>query len=574
MRREGASLARWRLAYDGESLRGWNASGTDIFEARGDEIVARVGEFETGVFDYRFLTLDEVTSGDFSIEAEVRARNGEVAFAGLVFGKKSTDDFHALVLFPPSLDRKANLDLASFYGGGSHKTWRHDPVEGHPSEAESWYHLRVDVTGRIADAWVDGRRVASQEFPSVDVLRGSFGLFTGVGESRFRNVRYLARNPRDPSARIERQVLHENEAAAARGATGRAASRDGSWVGLDPPFPTVSEWIQDRPRKGWEDGLGRPQLLVLWSIQQNEAVRIDSWLASLATKYEPVGLRIVNVGLCWDEGKVRDYVKGKSFPGSIGIDRVMPNGQGGQTFDDYSIDRFYLPRLVLVDVDGKAVWEGDPGFSAGRPWKGEESFLHDPLQDLISKRRLGEVVEWRGRWAEAGLPALESGQVEVAIPLLVEAESFDPKLFPDVGRAVESLRALQSAFADVDALCTRLTDAGAEPALAVLAEWAELAGTPLPSNRETKKLSKSAAVKDWKRALGMLKSTKRKLEGGKDPGSMEGVLERMEPLVGALPARLRDELRAAADDPEKIREAVLGAEDLPARWLADWIFTP
>ena len=572
VRREGGSNARWRLAYDGESLRGWNASGSEIFSSRGGEIEADVGDFESGVFDYRFLTLDEVTSGDFSIEAEVQARNGEVAFAGLVFGQKSSEDFHALVLFPPSLDRKANLDLASFYGGGGHKTWRHNPVEGHPDEAESWYHLRVDVTGSIADAWVDGRRIATQEFPSVDVLRGSFGLFTGVGQSRFRNVRYLARNPNDPSAKIEREVLSENEEAASRGATGRAASRDGSWIGLELPFPSVSEWIQDRPRSGWKDGLGGPQLLVLWSVQQNDAVEINRWLQSLAKRYEPVGLRILNVGLCWDRDLVRDYVKEHAFPGSIGIDSVMPNGLGGQTFDDYSIDRFFLPRIVLVDVDGRAVWEGDPGFSAGRPWKGEESFLDGPLQDLIANRQLDKIIGWRERWAKEGEPALEAGEMHQAIPLLLEAGAFDPELFPDVGRALKSLRTLETAISDVDALCARLSEAEAEPAFEALTAWAELLGTPVIATKVTKKLPKAASMKDWKRALGMLKSMRRKIDSGKEAGATDGVLERMEPLIGALPARLRTELRAAGEDPEEIKAVVLGAEELPALWLAESIF--
>ena len=31
--------------------------------------------------------------------------------------------------------------------------------------------------------------------------------------------------------------------------------------------------------------------------------------------------------------------------------------------------KFLLPRLLLLDIDEKVVWEGSPGFDAGQPWK-------------------------------------------------------------------------------------------------------------------------------------------------------------------------------------------------------------
>ena len=41
---------------------------------------------------------------------------------------------------------------------------------------------------------VNGEYVVTHEFPSLAVLRGSFGLVTGRGAARFRNVRFLARH--------------------------------------------------------------------------------------------------------------------------------------------------------------------------------------------------------------------------------------------------------------------------------------------------------------------------------------------------------------------------------------------
>ena len=72
-------------------------------------------------FDFQILTLDRVTSGDFSIETEVQAERGKVNFCGLVFGRKGSENFHALMLFP-GVDKKDGtsgsgfVDLATSFG--------------------------------------------------------------------------------------------------------------------------------------------------------------------------------------------------------------------------------------------------------------------------------------------------------------------------------------------------------------------------------------------------------------------------------------------------------------------------
>ena len=44
------------------------------------------------------------------------------------------------------------------------------------SKAGNWHTLRIDIVGNLVDAWVDGDLIATHEFPSKDVLHGSFGL--------------------------------------------------------------------------------------------------------------------------------------------------------------------------------------------------------------------------------------------------------------------------------------------------------------------------------------------------------------------------------------------------------------
>ncbi|MBI4759018.1 MAG: hypothetical protein HY783_08500 [Chloroflexi bacterium] len=41
-----------------------------------------------------------------------------------------------------------------------------------------------------------------------------------------------------------------------------------------------------------------------------------------------------------------------------------------KTYDAYFLgaEGFGLPRILLLDVDGSVVWEGDPGFKVGVGW--------------------------------------------------------------------------------------------------------------------------------------------------------------------------------------------------------------
>ena len=580
---EGESLSLWQLAYNEEDLRGWSAGGQSIFSADGESLAAKFGEPQEGEFAYRFLSLDTVTSGDFSIEAEIQAEYGQVTYAGLVFGKKSDQDFHAAILFPPKPARNGYVDLASFYGGGKPKTWRHSPFQptetAEGSKSATWVRLRLDVTGRAADVWVDDTFVTTQEFPSLDVLRGSFGLIVGAGETRYRNVRYLAREPGDPTGAIERELRiaganggteagTPGEAAGSAEAAAKARPRaDGSWDGQIPPFPTVAKWLQGS-RESWEEFRGSPQLLVLWSRDQNETIRLDEWLNVVQRRGESVGLQILSIVSCWDEPRFPLYLETNPFPGAVGLDTQKGTQSNGVTFEDYSIEKFQLPRLLLLDVDGRVVWEGDPGFAAGKDWKrGDDSLLDDPLDFLIDKRKLKRVGEWRERWQAAGPEALDRAALEPILPLMREAEAFDADVFPTVAAALRPLQDIRQALEELDGTAASLAENGRTPALNALLDWGQLLEIRTAPGKETKKLLKGDDVKAWTRAMGMLKPLLRKVDAGRDPGSADAVVERMQTLEGVFVEELRAQLAAAADA-AALSEVVRSASALPARWLA------
>jgi len=567
VRAEGRSIARWRLAYNEEDLRGWASTGQEkIFKPTGETLNSKFETFSSSVNDYAILTMDEITSGDFSLECEVDAEQGKVNFAGLVFGRKSALDCHALILYPPAVGKNGFVNLVTFYGSGSADTWRRNPVQ-HPDEgtanaqksrASTFYKLRIDVIGRLVDVWVNGEYQATQEFPSLNILRGSFGLITGRGDARFKNVRFLSRSPRDPSAAIERKMTIEEKSS-----SGEALN--GSWLGLVPPFPTVQRWLSGE-RTGWDDARGYPQLFVMWSTEQNDQVPIDKYLNELAKKHASSGLRILNLLAFWNEDAAEVYLRDHPFPDAVGLDTpTQAERNFGVTFERFDVMRFHLPRFLLLDIDGKVAWEGDPGFAKGSSWAGEESLLDVPLRELIAKRRLTELTAWRRAWPDAR-EALALGEFEKAVPALKQASDFDPSVSEEVAEALAIVSAVEGAAGDLEALGERLSAEGREPALEVVIDWAQALGKPAKRTKAVSALLKGPVVSAWKRAPSLLKPVTGK--AGKDAAAVESALEKVRALPGAFPAEFADAAGANSDDAAALKAVIDDCQALPARWLA------
>jgi Tfp pilus assembly protein PilF len=571
VRAEGRSIAGWRRAYNEEDLRGWNYKGLEQhFKPAGEFLDAKFETYSSSLNDYKILTLDEITSGDYSLECELEAQHGKVRFAGLVFGRKSANDCHVLVLFPPALDKNGFVDLASFHGSGASDTWRRNPVqypkkpvaaagpEATVAAGAANFKLRIDVTGRLADVWVNGEYQATQEFASLDVLRGTFGLITGRGEARFKNVRFLGRAARDPSAAIERKLTLEEKSAG-----GEAIN--GSWLGLVPPFPNAQKWFQGR-RKSWDEAEGYPQLFVMWSIDQNDQLAIDAYLRDLAQKHASVGLRFVNLLAFWDEAAAEAYLAAHPFPDSVGLDTpTQAERNFGVTFERYDVMRFQLPRFILLDIDGKVAWEGDPGFTKATAWSGEESLLDVPLRELVAKRKLTELNAWRKAWPEARA-ALARGEFAKAVAALKGSAGFDATVSSEVAEASAYLAAVEGAAGGADALAAKLAEQGREPALEVLLEWAEALGKPVKKSKAVSAALKSPNVAAWKRAPTLLKPVLAKV--GKDAAAVEDALTKVAALPGKFPAEFAEQARVNAGDAAALEAVIEEAAELPALWLA------
>ncbi|MEW6741474.1 MAG: hypothetical protein AB1486_01845 [Planctomycetota bacterium] len=594
VRQSGKSIWIWKLAYNEQNLDGWLAAGNDVYTAEGPILRSRFGTYKPDDFSYQFLTLDEVTSGDFSMEAEVLAEEGINAFCGLVFGKKSDQTFHALVLFPgqtgdaryAKAERSGYVDLTSFYGAGSYKIWRHNPVgaqqgpvgaqQGPIGAKKGWHKLRVDIAGRLVDVWFDDELVVTHEFPSVDVLRGGFGIVTGPGEAQWRNVRYLARPAVDPGALIEREVRLEKQRAQADSGAGSSEagpSEHGarSYVGRVPPWPEQADWLQ-APRSSWEERGPVPTLLVFWSIEQNAALPIDKWLNDFAKRNEEIGLQIVSIAAPDDRGKLEAYLQEHPFPGSVGCDKRLKRGYGA-LFERYWIERYGMPRLLLLDVDHKVFWEGDPGLAFGKTWQaGETSYVDAPLEDLVARRNLRALFRFQREWKEWGEAVAKAGDLERALPLLRLSATLDASLVPEVSEARKILDGATNAVEAIVAVGRTLQRQECEPAVLALIEWAKLLEREIDERmmKGLKAVLDHGRARSWQRTLKEVAEAQAKVAPDKERRELERLVDKLSKAADPFTPLLVEELRAAleADDLARAEAALRNLRRYPEQWLA------
>ena len=367
----GKSLARWRVAYDEHSLKGWSASGDGAFQAYGKLLRAQVARDGDRMVT-RELTCDVTFDADFSLAAELQvlATDDGKGFrgdlVGLCFGRKGDATFHAVLLHP-----KGFLDISSNRGG----VWTvHDhrtvPV------GSSWHQLRIDVTGNQLDVYFDGLFVRSLAFPDAAAVRGAFGLLCGPGEAQFRNVRVLARDPFDPAARIERELAMKKVM------SDPSQRQPGSFAGFVSPELGALQFVQ-----GSAVTLGalrqRPVLLMFWSPAQDAVIPCTSWLRHTLERSGKAGLAVVVVcDAGTTEEALRTYLAAHALPGA-----VVAIDASGDTYGAYFVKAgfFGIPRALLLDRDGKVVFEGDPGLRSGAEWKPEDgpTFVDDALTKLL-----------------------------------------------------------------------------------------------------------------------------------------------------------------------------------------------
>lgn len=375
----GRSLARWKVAYNELDLEGW--SGSEYYNAYGAMLVGDIkddgssGRPADEIFTAD-LTYDAAFDGDYSLEAQLRFDEG-ATIAGLTFGRKDANTTHAVILHPSGY-----LDISTKDGG----TWTYRDHRSVDLPGE-WQKLRIDLVDKTLDVYLNDRYIRSIQMPSRDSVQGGFGLITGTGKISYRNLRFLARDPYDPAARIEREL------ALAKIASSEIERPEGTFTGFAPP-PLIEDlkWVQgdaltlDRLK-------GAPAAIVFWSKAQEDAIPTGAYYQHLAQTYAEYDMKwAIVVGGEHNPAQIRGMLQQFPMPDvHVAHDstfafyksaHVVPGGWG-------------MPRILVLDVDGKVTWEGDPGLIPGRGWQpGDgETYLDGPIKEIIEKRQLKEIRE-------------------------------------------------------------------------------------------------------------------------------------------------------------------------------------
>ncbi len=375
--RTGKSLARWRVAYDERSLDGWSGNA-DSYQAYGATIRADVPPDPSDPKKVltQMLICDVPFDADYSLESELQiplADGGEPAgnLAGLCFGRKGDQDHHAVLLFP-----QGYLDIATNRGG----TWQIRDHRSVPFSHGAWHKLRIDVTGKSLDVYLDDLYVRSLEFRSADVIRGGFGLATGPGRALYRNIRILARDPHDPAARIERQLAMKKVLADA------SLRQEGAFAGFEPPELAV-EWQRGEPTT-LAALRGRPVLLAFWTPAAEKVIPCAAYLENLIERGADAELQtIVVCDAGTSPAQLQAALAGHPLEGA----RLAIDERRGTTYDRFYVKPGFhgLPRFLLIDRAGRVRFEGDPGLTAGEGWSPEAgpTYVDEPFDELVGRGR-------------------------------------------------------------------------------------------------------------------------------------------------------------------------------------------
>ena len=386
-RATGKSLAHWKIAYNEYDLDGW--SENKAYRAYGKMIEADV-QFDATISSDRAalqtqeLSYDAAFEGDFSLEADMRWGK-EATMMGLCFGRKDNDNTHAVVLH-----RKGFIDVSTKSGS----SWT---IRDHLQMplGEDWIKLRIDVVttsdGQAeVDTYLDGRWLRTTRMPR-DSVRGSFGLITATGRADYQELRLLARDPHDPAARIERELAlkRRNEDASLR--------VPGVFLGFETPELDGCEVLQGPPVL-LRESLGAPVLLCFWTTYQDEVIPTSAYYATLAQEFAEVGLKVVAVhSNDRNPEEIRAWLKDHPMPGV-----TLLRDTSHKILPAYNMvaGGWGMPRLLLIDVNGKVAWEGDPNLSKGAGWDPADPIttpVDVALDELCARRKLFEIADLGGK---------------------------------------------------------------------------------------------------------------------------------------------------------------------------------
>jgi len=362
---------------------------------------------------------------------------------------------------------------------------------------------------------------------SRDAVRGSFGLFTTTGNGAYRHIRMLRRDAHDPAARIERQLTLEKRL------SDPEARAPGVFQGLTPPNINQFEgdWIQGEAID-LKDRHGAITVIAFWTAHQDEIIPTSAYYSMLAEKYRKYGLKLICV--CTNQPhtapQVLDWLTTHPLEDiSLYYDtkyKIYPAfniGNGG-------LD---IPRILVLDVDGKVYWEGDPNLPLKRGWDPESPVL-TPLdtiiEELISDRKMREILKFSTGLAKAE-DFFEQNKWAATLEAAMPLAELDADYSPHVHKARLLIDKVEAEGASLPNRAEQLIDDGyplqAQQVLTTLVE--EFAGTAIADDLgapRKRKLERSSLYRTAKSNMRKLEKARQHIEGGRTDDARE-ILRKM-----------------------------------------------
>lgn len=201
MRAEDKAVTKepeWQALFDGKTLKGWKPadfpSGGAI-EVKNGVLQMGMGETLSGV-----TYTNAVPTTDYEVEVEGKKVVGSDFFCALTFpvGKE-----HCTFVMGGWGGAVVGISSIDLMDASENETTKYMKFE-----KEKWYKVRVKVTGKKIEAWIDGEKFADVELEGkkISMRAGDieqnvpFGIASYQTESAFKSVKLRALAPGKPVA--------------------------------------------------------------------------------------------------------------------------------------------------------------------------------------------------------------------------------------------------------------------------------------------------------------------------------------------------------------------------------------
>jgi hypothetical protein len=182
-----AKEPEWQMLFDGKTLKGWKPAefpGGGAIEVAKGLLQVGMGESLSGV-----TYTNKVPTTDYEIEVEGKKIQGSDFFCALTFPVGTNHCSFVLGGWGGAVVGISSIDLMD---ASENETTKYMKFE-----KEKWYKIRVKVTAKKLEAWIDGEKLVDVELEGKKISMRSgdieqnvpFGIASYQTESAFKSVK-------------------------------------------------------------------------------------------------------------------------------------------------------------------------------------------------------------------------------------------------------------------------------------------------------------------------------------------------------------------------------------------------